>query len=152
MYSHSPLRTVSRSYTLVSKLGASTSTVSCQVAYRSLRLRLSFSQPRRSPRSNRAGRFHPPLFFSVTVIGMFAGWTRLRKLSYIWWGLELAFVAVAVVLITVSTVWRDQDNPRLDQHALRRITIKTEFLNSKSLTCPVVQLDMVQTALRRGTR
>lgn len=62
---------------------------------------------------------------------MFAGWTRLRKLSYIWWGLELAFIAVAVVLIAVSTIWRDQDLTKLDKHTLRRLTIKTEFLNGQ---------------------
>lgn len=62
---------------------------------------------------------------------MFEGWTRLRKLSYIWWALELAFLTVAVVLLTVSTIWRNQDQPTLDKHTLRRLTVKTEFLNSE---------------------
>ena len=43
----------------------------------------------------------------------------------------MAFVAVAGVLIGVSTVWREGDTTKLDQHTLRRLTVKDEFLNRK---------------------
>lgn len=67
---------------------------------------------------------------------MLSSWSRLRKLSYTWWALELAFVAVAVVLVTVSTVWREQDITKLDRHTLRRLTIKPEFLNREPFPDP----------------
>jgi len=69
---------------------------------------------------------------------MLRGWTRLRQLSAVWWSLWLAFVAVAVVLFTVSEVWRTGDTAKLDKHTLRRLTIKTDFLNGECL--PVVDV------------
>ncbi len=82
---------------------------------------------------------------------MFAGWSRLRKLSWIWWALEVAFLAVAGVLLGVSTVWREQDTLNLDKHTLRRLTIKTEFLNSKS-DCRVPIPTQASTRARQRAR